>query len=285
MKPLTLSLIILVYNEEHHLKACLDAIAAQTVMPEEVIVVDNNCTDGSMAIARRYKFVKIINQPIQGMIPSRNLGFNAAKGQILARIDADAQLDPDWAERLKTDFQDPTVQAVSGPARTLTIPPSFRPHTRLWPIIYFWWTEAEFGIPILWGANMAIRSSAWKKIRDQACLDDAMVHEDQDLSYLLAGKGLRVVRDNRLIMNTNGQTYHEWAKFVEYVQRRWRTRHMHTAKGTLQTPQTIRLHWWQRLARYVAVIVIGMPFLISSFVLGAFKAVIDVIPVGAPTKH
>ncbi|MDQ3064817.1 MAG: glycosyltransferase, partial [bacterium] len=40
-KPLTLSLVIPVYNEEDHIVACLSAIAAQTVKPLEVIVVDN----------------------------------------------------------------------------------------------------------------------------------------------------------------------------------------------------------------------------------------------------
>lgn len=49
---LTLTLVIPVFNEEHQIKGCLDAVASQTVMPDEVIVVDNNCTDRTIEIAQ-----------------------------------------------------------------------------------------------------------------------------------------------------------------------------------------------------------------------------------------
>ena len=53
---LTLSIVIPVFNEQRYIKACLDSIAAQTVKPDEVIVVDNNSTDKTVQIAKKYKF-------------------------------------------------------------------------------------------------------------------------------------------------------------------------------------------------------------------------------------
>src|SRR5687767_1835934 len=93
---LRVSLVIPAYNEESHLRACLDAVAAQTVRPFEVIVVDNNSTDTTVAIARSYSFVAVMHESQQGIVYARNAGFNAARGDIIARIDADTHLSPNW---------------------------------------------------------------------------------------------------------------------------------------------------------------------------------------------
>ena len=114
-KALTLSLIIPAYNEEHHLKDCLDAIAAQTVMPSEVLVIDNNSTDKTVKIAEKYPFVKIIQEPNQGVIYARNTGFNAAKSDIIGRVDAENVVSKNWVEHVLNIFQDETVAGVTGP--------------------------------------------------------------------------------------------------------------------------------------------------------------------------
>jgi glycosyltransferase involved in cell wall biosynthesis len=47
------SIVIPVYNEAPRLGACLEAIALQTAAPYEVIVVDNNSSDGTREVAAR----------------------------------------------------------------------------------------------------------------------------------------------------------------------------------------------------------------------------------------
>ena len=59
-KNFSLSIIIPVYNEESHLRQCLDAIAKQIEKPDEVIVVDNNSTDETVQIAKSFSFVKVL---------------------------------------------------------------------------------------------------------------------------------------------------------------------------------------------------------------------------------
>ena len=98
MKPLTLSIIIPAYNEERHLPDCLDAIAKQTVAPYEVIVVNNNSTDRTLEIAEEYDFVKVVKQKEQGLIASRNYGFDKASGELIARLDADSIIDRNWVK-------------------------------------------------------------------------------------------------------------------------------------------------------------------------------------------
>jgi glycosyltransferase involved in cell wall biosynthesis len=66
-KTLSLTIVIPVFNEQNHISACLEAIAAQTAMPDEVIVVDNNSTDKTVQIAKQFAFVKIIKEKRQGV--------------------------------------------------------------------------------------------------------------------------------------------------------------------------------------------------------------------------
>src|SRR5487761_1699776 len=91
-----ISIVIPVYNEADNLSACLDAISNLEVMPYEVIVVDNNSTDNTVAIANLYDFVTVAHESRQGVVHARTKGFNLAKGDIIARIDADSVLPYDW---------------------------------------------------------------------------------------------------------------------------------------------------------------------------------------------
>jgi len=103
-KPLTLSIIIPVYNEQSHLKTCLESIAWQTEPPDEVIVVDNNSLDNSVEIAKEFSFVKVITEKRQGVLWARNKGFNKATSEIIGRIDADSILSENWCENVRKIF-------------------------------------------------------------------------------------------------------------------------------------------------------------------------------------
>jgi len=93
-----ISIVIPVYNEESQLAACRDAISQQKESPFEVIVVDNNSTDSTVRVALSFPFVTLIREPRQGVMHARTTGFDAARGDIIGRIDADTILPPDWTE-------------------------------------------------------------------------------------------------------------------------------------------------------------------------------------------
>ena len=95
------SIVIPAYNEERYLPACLDAIAAQTIKPFEVIVVDNNSSDSTAKIAAQYPFVRVVNEPRRGIGFARNAGFNAAAGDIIGRIDADTHVPASWVAKVQ----------------------------------------------------------------------------------------------------------------------------------------------------------------------------------------
>ena len=116
-KKLRVSLVIPAYNEERHLRQCLDAIAAQSVQPFEVILVDNNSSDKTVAVAREYPFVRLLSAPRQGVVFARNVGFNAARGDVIGRIDADTVIDTNWVATIQAIFIERDIDAVSGAVR------------------------------------------------------------------------------------------------------------------------------------------------------------------------
>lgn len=193
---LTVSIIIPVYNEQYYLRQCLDAIASQTVKPYEVIVVDNNSTDSTTQIAKSYPFVKLLKEPQQGALYARTKGFNAAKGVIIGRIDADTRLLPNWVERLQEVFLDKELAGVTGSSHWYDMPLS--PHNH--------WLEDVFknqlfrhekNFPFLFGTNMAIRKTDWDLIKADLCTDKYLF-EDADIAIHLFQANKKLLYDIRL---------------------------------------------------------------------------------------
>ncbi len=98
-----LSVIVPVYNVERYLPACLDSLVAQTRPVEEIIVVDDS-TDGSSAIAeqyaRRHPSIRVVRGPGRDVASARNLGLGLARGDWIGLVDADDWIEPDMYERL-----------------------------------------------------------------------------------------------------------------------------------------------------------------------------------------
>ncbi len=257
----SVSIIIPVYNEESYLARCLEAIGKQTDPPKEVIVVDNNSTDRTVEIAKSFAFVTVISEKRQGRAYARTAGFNYATGDILARIDADSIVTRDWVARLKTDFADESLTGVTGLGKTNVLPWLRSAYGTFWSRVYFWSVHAWFGTITMWGANMAIRQSSWLEVKNTVCLDDAVVHEDQDLSLAIAALGQRIVQDNRLLIYTKGQDYFYWPKFYTYVWRSIQTKRTYTKRMN----GVLKIGFWHLLLGGIVGIFMTLIFGIVSF--------------------
>ncbi len=214
---LRVSIVIPAYNEAHHLAQCLTAIQKQATKPYEVIVVDNNSTDKTAKIAQSFPFVKLIREDRQGVVFARDRGFNAARGDIIGRIDADTLLTADWVMNVQKIFQDSPVAAVSGVmhydvALSQTVDNLdlfFR--RRLARLL------GESDTVFLQGASMAMRRSAWQRIRHVLCRKGNM-HEDFDLAIHLQEHGHEVVFDERLHATISARrTDVGFLQFANYV--------------------------------------------------------------------
>ncbi len=201
MQKPSVSIVIPAYNEEGQLALCLEAIARQTVKPLQVIVVDNNSTDNTAAIARTYPFVTLLGEAKQGPAYARDRGFNAARGDIIGRLDSDSIIAPNWVEHVERIFTDKGVNAVSGQMvyRNVALAWLFDAIDRR-VRRYLSVKMGSYGEQFLLGSNMAIRRSAWRKVRGEVC-HERRLHEDIDLACHLAGSNSGVVFRPEMIVS------------------------------------------------------------------------------------
>jgi glycosyltransferase involved in cell wall biosynthesis len=218
------SIVIPVYNEERYIVPCLEHIFDQEEQADEVILVDNNCTDKTIALAKKFP-VKIIHEPVQGMTPARNAGFDFATGAIIARTDADSTVPRDWIKRIKEKFADKETVAVTGPLHFYDVPEMFRA-PKLPMFVYFRTFKRIFHHPCMVGPNMAIRRSVWLKVREMVCLDDEVVHEDVDLALHIAQFGV-INFDYSFIVFVSPRRWKKLKPYFEYPYRYIRTMEQH----------------------------------------------------------
>lgn len=98
-----ISVIIPTLNGRHHLERCLPAVTAQTAdLPVEIIVVDNNSTDGTAAwIAQYWPIVRLLSLPKNaGYAGACNAGADAARGSFLVFLNNDTEPQPGWLDAL-----------------------------------------------------------------------------------------------------------------------------------------------------------------------------------------
>lgn len=164
MDKLRLSLVVPAYNEEKYLGGCLkSALANSAGNFFEIIVVNNNSTDGTQAVAETTPGVKVVLETKQGLTSARQGGYRAATGDILAYVDADSLPPAGWAARVIREFSaDPNLALLSGPYYYYDIPWWQKFLVRAW---YF------AALPVYWstgymatGGNFAIRKSVLDKM-------------------------------------------------------------------------------------------------------------------------
>jgi glycosyltransferase involved in cell wall biosynthesis len=103
-----LSLVVPAYNEELIIPTLLSRVSAalaRTGKPFEVVIVDDGSTDGTLKLLqdgmRQFPWLRVIRMAKNaGQSAAFDAGFKAARGQIIATIDADLQNDPEEIPRL-----------------------------------------------------------------------------------------------------------------------------------------------------------------------------------------
>lgn len=229
LSRLRISLVIPAYNEEAYLGRCLDAISRQAVMPYEVIVIDNNSTDRTAAIAAAYPFVRVITEQKQGVVYARDAGFNAARGDIIGRIDADTIVPEEWTCQVQSIISGGADAATGRPLYYDVACPRFS--NKVENIVRRQLAVTLRQAPFLQGANMVITKDAWYKVRHHVC-HVSTVHEDLDLSLHLHQAGGLVVYDERMVAYQSARRAGaSFPDFYRYVRLTPRTYAAHNTPG------------------------------------------------------
>ncbi|NLY46853.1 MAG: glycosyltransferase family 2 protein [Tissierella sp.] len=98
-----ISVIIPVYNVEEYLRQCLDSVINQTLQDIEIICVNDESTDDSLAIleeyAKRDSRINVLSQKNAGAGAARNKGLEIARGEYLSFLDSDDFFELDMLEK------------------------------------------------------------------------------------------------------------------------------------------------------------------------------------------
>jgi glycosyltransferase involved in cell wall biosynthesis len=101
-----ISVIIPTWNRSSYLPRALESVFAQSVLPHEVIVVDDGSTDNSREIIKRdFRDVRYLYQENRGVSSARNTGILAAGGDWIALLDSDDRWEPHKLERQQHALQ------------------------------------------------------------------------------------------------------------------------------------------------------------------------------------
>jgi len=109
-----LSVIVPAFNEAATITASVRSVLALDYPGRvEVIVVDDGSTDDTARLAREAG-ARVIRQKNRGKAAALNVGWRAARGELVACVDADSVVERGALKKMVGYFNDPTVGAVTG---------------------------------------------------------------------------------------------------------------------------------------------------------------------------
>jgi cellulose synthase/poly-beta-1,6-N-acetylglucosamine synthase-like glycosyltransferase len=222
----TVSVLVACHNEELVVHSLVAGLAALDYPRDrlEVLLVDDNSTDGTTALLRDltadHPFIRVIRRPPDaegGKSGALNAALELATGEVIVVFDADHVPHPESVRRLARHFRDPDVGAAQG--RCVVRNPDDSALARAVAVDYLsgylvneYGRQALFELPAYGGANCAVRASTLRRLGGW---NTDSVTEDTDLT-------LRVVLTGE------------------------RVRYDVTAVDTEQAPTTLRRFWTQR---------------------------------------
>lgn len=203
-----ISVVIPAYNEEENIANALEGLVKQKTREKfEVILVNNNSTDSTVRIAKRFKNkldLRIITEKKKGRGAARHRGFENAKGEIILSTDADVVVPENWIDTLARELRTSGAVAISGSLtvsdlvwfRNFAINQSFLPFMGLYKIVFGHYYLNEFSFAI------------WKKVYDKVggFNTDINTQEGVELSFKVRKVG-KIKMNIKVPVNFSGRRY------------------------------------------------------------------------------
>jgi glycosyltransferase involved in cell wall biosynthesis len=170
------SVVIATYNRAADLRGTLDSLARLRPQGDwEVIVVDNNSTDGTRAVLESAAAafpapLRYVFEREQGRSPALNAGIRLAAGDIIATTDDDVRVEPDWLDRaadgltrLQCDYVGGRVLPIWGATPPAWLPDRGGKHWAVIALLDYGPAPLEFGARVPLGVNMAFARDAFAR--------------------------------------------------------------------------------------------------------------------------
>lgn len=205
-----ISAVVVNYNGEHYLEACLRSLQGQTVPPDEIVVVENASTDGSLNVLNsHFRDVELVRMTTNvGPCIARNVGMRAAKYRFVLLVDNDVVLEPRVLERLREELERRPDAVMAQPRSVFKSDPG-RIHydggrihyVGLISLFHFGEADGRAVVPAVEEIDVGISLCLLldkKEAIDAGGFDEAffILFEDLDLSHRLRLAGHRILKVN-----------------------------------------------------------------------------------------
>lgn len=243
-----ISVIIPHLNQPEALERGLSALDQQEGLAaaSEIIVVDNGSRAMPTEICSRHANVTLLSQPIPGPGPARNMGVAAAKGDILAFIDADCVASQTWLATIERHFaRSPDATVLGGDVYILQADPARPTLLEAYESVFaFRMKEYIQTKGFTGGGNLAVRTWVFRTVGDFLGINIA---EDTEWGHRASSMGYRVRYEPRMIVHhparrTFAELTDKWARHISHEYREtqntpmWRTRWLLRAVAVLLSP-------------------------------------------------
>lgn len=219
MNQLGVSIVICCHNGAFRLAETVKHIAQQKVgphVPWEFILVDNRCSDHSVAVAESVWAAyhpdadfRVVMEPALGLARARLAGFRAAQYEFMILCDDDNWLAPDYVSTTYSIMSERgSIGALGGYGELYfeTDPPKWIAHSRIFAGGEQQAHSGKVARNRIYGAGCVIRKSAFQKLKQagfRSLLDDRTGSAltsggDHELCYALAILGYDIWYDQRL---------------------------------------------------------------------------------------
>jgi len=203
------SVVVCTYNRAESLRRTLQSLAAMVLPPAfawELIVVDNNSKDQTRQVVSDFTTtcawnVRYVFEESQGIAHARNRGAEEAKGDIVAYVDDDIVVTPNWLQTITRAFSELDADCVGGrilPRWEAAVP------TWLTEDLYGYLGLLDYGTrslrmesPMLWSANYAVKKCLFAQhgkfdVRLGRVADKLCAGEETDFNRRLLQGGARL---------------------------------------------------------------------------------------------
>ncbi len=189
-----ITVIVPAYNEAATLRETLESLKGQTVVPAEIIVVDDCSTDGTGEVGRALG-VTVVRPPANtgSKAGAQTFALPRVRTPLVMAIDADTTVAPDAVERLLAAFEDREVAAACGfviPRRVRSLWERGRYIEYLFAFTFYKQVQDYYGKPLISSGCFSMYRT--EVLRRLGGWSNRTLAEDMDLTWSLYRAGHRV---------------------------------------------------------------------------------------------
>ncbi len=209
------SVVIPARNDATMLATCLEALARQSGLPDsvdvEIVVVDNGSSDSTAQCAEAAG-ARVVTEPTPGIPRAASAGYDAARGELIARIDADSICPPGWLAHAVAAFADDDgLSVLTGTGEFYGASELVQRVGKAWYLGGMHWSMNSYlGHPMIFGSNFVMRREVWAELRAEVHRELREIHDDLDLSLHI--KPWMTVRyDEDFVVQISARPFSSWS--------------------------------------------------------------------------